>query len=75
MVNKFSIKDLDNVASRVARLKAAEYKCNGSKFKVIEWKLCTEWGDWEGSYLEIKFERSFGKKGVCKDIVYFNEHL
>jgi len=75
MVHKYTIKELDDKANQVAKEKAKEYSCNGSKFKVIEWKLCTEWGEWEGAFLEIKFERSFGKKGICKDIVYFNKYL
>ena len=73
MINKYTIKGLDAIAKRVAKEKAKEYSCNGSKFKFVEWKLCTEWGDWDGAFLEIKFEKRI--KDKFKNIVYFNEHL
>ena len=68
MINKYTIKGLDAIAKRVAKEKAKEYG-----FKFVEWRLCTEWGEWDGAFLEIKFEKRI--KDKFKNIVYFNEHL
>ena len=71
MHRKYTVKQLTSLATKAAKKESSGNGYYG-KFKAIDWALCT---DNDGSYLEIKADRTYGAKDELKDVVYLVEYI